>query len=89
MLFGTMNQITILVGQNVRRFRKKRLWTQEQLAIYAKMGVYHLSRIELGKENVSITTLYRIANTLEVPVHKLLMPIRTKKPPGRDIAESE
>jgi len=69
-----MKQIGKVVGVNVRRYRKARGYTQEQLAIYADVGSYYLSRLELGKENPTIETLQKIANALGVATHKFLLP---------------
>ena len=69
-----MKQIGKVVGANIRKYRKARGYTQEQLAIYADVGSYYLSRLELGKENPTVETLQKIANALGVAAHKFLLP---------------
>jgi transcriptional regulator with XRE-family HTH domain len=57
-----------LVGQNIRRERKKTKWSQEKLAIRADINSQYLSRLELGQENAKIETLQKIAHALKVDI---------------------
>lgn len=58
-------------GLNVSFFRRKRKFTQEQLAEMAGIEPNHVSNIELAKAGASLDVVFRIADALEVPVHKL------------------
>ncbi|MGH7954679.1 MAG: helix-turn-helix domain-containing protein [Gloeomargaritales cyanobacterium] len=69
-----MSNICSIIGDNIRRYRHKRGYTQEKLAIRAKVGEYYLGRVELGKENISAKTLQKIATALEVETYQLLKP---------------
>ena len=66
-----MKQISKVVGTNVRKYRKKRGYTQEQLALYANVGSYYLSRLELGKENPTVATLQKICSVLRIEITRL------------------
>ena len=61
------------MGVRIREYRKKKSWTQEALAyqIGSSEGKAYVSRIELGKANISVVVLCRIADALEVDVHDL------------------
>lgn len=58
-------------GLNVSFYRRKRELTQEQLAEILEIERNHVSNIELAKAGTSLDVVFRIADALEVPVHKL------------------
>lgn len=61
------------IGQNIRALRLKRGLTQEELAENAGINYKHLSDIELGKYNVSIDYLNKIAHALVTSIETLLI----------------
>jgi transcriptional regulator with XRE-family HTH domain len=61
-----------VLGRNVRRLRRQRAMTQEQLAFDAEIDLTYLGGIERGKRNPSLLVIARIAEALAVPVPKLL-----------------
>jgi transcriptional regulator with XRE-family HTH domain len=60
-----------IVGRNIRRLRKDRGVTQEQLAAEAGMAMRYLSGVERGEENPTLRFLAKIADALEVPLPHL------------------
>lgn len=55
------------LGENIRQARKSIDFTQEQLAELSGLSVNFISRIErTNDQNISINSLYRIANALQV-----------------------
>ena len=58
-------------GVNVYYYRRKCKLTQEQLAEKIEVEPNHISNIELAKVGTSLDVVFRIADALEVPVHKL------------------
>lgn len=60
-----------IVGRNIRRLRKNRGFTQEQLAAEAGMAMRYLSGLERGEENPTLRFLTKIADALEVPLPDL------------------
>lgn len=58
-------------GLNVVYYRKKKRLSQTQLAELVDIHRTYVSSIELGKVSVSFDVLFRLADALEVPVHKL------------------
>lgn len=63
-----------IVGDNIRGFRHRLDWTQEKLAGRARLTNDYISRLELGKEGVSLDNLIKIAKALKIPPHVLLVP---------------
>lgn len=59
------------LGINVRYYRKKRKLTQAELAEKVDIERVHMGNIELARTGASLDVIFRIADALEVPVHKL------------------
>jgi transcriptional regulator with XRE-family HTH domain len=60
------------LAKNVRRYRKQRKLTQEQLAFEAEIDLTYMGGIERGKRNPSLLVMARIADALGVQLPKLL-----------------
>ena len=61
------------IGTIVRRLRRQRQLTQEQLAARTGLSQGHVSHLENGERlNPGMTTLKRLARALGVPVAELL-----------------
>lgn len=60
------------LGQNVRRHRRRRGLSQEQLAFDAGMKRAYLSDLERGTRNPSVRALGRLAEALGVEAGDLL-----------------
>jgi transcriptional regulator with XRE-family HTH domain len=63
-----------LLGENVRRYRKLKGMTQEQLALESEMERSYVSDLERGTRNPSVRALGRLAEALEIEPHYLLSP---------------
>lgn len=59
------------LGCRVIAERKKRLLSQEQLALLADIDRTYLARIEEGKANPSIKVIQKVAKILRIRLHKL------------------
>ncbi|WP_037499223.1 helix-turn-helix domain-containing protein [Sphingomonas jaspsi] len=64
-----------LLGENVRRYRKRKGMTQEQLALEVGMERSYISDLERGTRNPSVRAADRLAKALGVEAHHLLKPI--------------
>lgn len=62
----------LTVGKNIRRLRKARGLTQEQLAEDAGMAMRYLSGVERGEENPTLRFLIKIAEALGAEPAELL-----------------
>lgn len=60
-----------LLGRTVRRLRKQRGLSQEELAARAGMHLNHLSSIERGERNAGVLSILKLARGLDVPVTSL------------------
>ena len=54
----------VIVGANIRRLRKAKGLTQEQLAHEAEMAMRYIAGVERGEENPSLRYLVKIAEAL-------------------------
>ena len=61
-----------LLGANVRRYRKLRGMTQEELAHEVGMERSYISDLERGTRNPSVRAVGRLAEALGVPAAALL-----------------
>ena len=59
----------IIAAMELRRLRKGARISQEKLATKMKVKREFVSRIESGKQNVTLETLYRIADALGKEFH--------------------
>lgn len=67
-----MENIREHFGKNVRRIRREREITQEELAGRANIRRSYLTDMEAGRRNPSITVAFQIAKALEVSMGSLL-----------------
>ena len=61
-----------ILGANVRRWRKARCMTQEQLALEVGMERSYVSDLERGTRNPSVRALGRLSEALGVKPSSLL-----------------
>jgi DNA-binding Xre family transcriptional regulator len=59
-------------GENLKKLRLQRKLSRETLAAYANIETMQVYRIETGKVNTTISTLYALAKALEIHPKKLL-----------------
>lgn len=62
-----------LIGKRLRSIRKRRGFTQEQVAELAGISPQHFSGIETGSAKVSLPALVRLCNALEATPNDVLM----------------
>ncbi len=62
-----------IISKNIRKYRKMRGLTQEQLALYTDRSFEFIRRIESekGRKGLSVETLWRVATVLEVSIDDL------------------
>ena len=60
------------LGRTIRQWRRRRGFSQEELASRAGLSRPYLTRIETARQEPSLTTLYSLARALRVPVGRLL-----------------
>jgi transcriptional regulator with XRE-family HTH domain len=66
------DQDLVLLGEAVRRLRKARGLTQEDLSGLTELHRNHIGGIERGERNITVKTALALARALEVPVSILM-----------------
>ena len=61
-----------MLGQNIRRLRRRKGITQEQLAEKADVGQKQISKMESGRVHAKLSTYLRIANVFGVSIDHFL-----------------
>lgn len=69
-----MDSVAAAFGKVLRRLRKQRGLTQEELAFEADIQRTFVSLLELGRNKATITTLFKLAKALgQTPSHVLAL----------------
>ena len=66
------NTLLVKLGKRIHAMRRKKCWTQSEMAAYLDMNRGHLSDIERGKREAGLVTLQIIATGLSTTMSKLL-----------------
>ncbi len=68
------DNLLLSLGSHIQTLRESKGLSQVDLAarMLGKFDTTNISRIESGRTNPTIFTLYRIATALEVPLEKLM-----------------
>ena len=68
-----MEDYRCILGENIRRYRKKKQMTQEDLAELTGMQPSSVGKVERGQANPSIKTIQRFSEALEVDLPELFV----------------
>lgn len=69
---------SVIVGDTIAEFRKRKGVSQEVLSGLADIGRTHLSAIERGERKPTLETLYRISNALGVKMSDIIIEIEER-----------
>ncbi len=69
---GKGNFLYIKIGKQIKKVRKRRKLSQDDLAFISDMDRSYLARVEEGKANPSVRTLHKIARKLRTHISYLL-----------------
>ena len=64
-------------GQTIRKIRLTKNISQEKFADLCNLHRTYISDVELGKRNVSLENIERIANALDMSISELFMEVET------------
>ena len=67
-----MAEINKIVGLNIRKYREKKGWSQEQLGLEADLHRAYIGQIERGEKNIGLMNLEKIAKALVIKPEALL-----------------
>jgi len=65
-------ELQIIIGSRVKLLRESKGVSQQDLAAICNFEKGNMSRLEAGRTNPTITTLYKISQALEVKITDLL-----------------
>lgn len=68
-------QVQQQLGERIRQIRRKKGWSQEELAGRCGLHRSHMGEIERGQANLTMLTLVTIAQTLETSAAMLFKDI--------------
>ena len=69
---------SVIVGESIAYFRKKKGVSQEVLSGLADIGRTHLSAIERGERKPTLETLYRISCALDIPMSEIIAEVERR-----------
>ncbi len=69
-----------VLGQTIRRLRKKKKLSQEVLSGLAGIARTHLTMIENGTIHATIDTLWKLASALDIPASELFRLVEEELP---------
>lgn len=69
---GVNKRKLVVLGNNIKKYRKLAGLTQEQLAMKIRVTPTYVGFIEQGQRNPSLNTLDKIARTLSVELRDLI-----------------
>ena len=69
------DNILVSFGKIVRKLRTERGISQEDFAELCELHRTYISDIELGKRNISLENIARIANALDMPISELFLEV--------------
>lgn len=72
------------LGRRIRELRRRRGWTQVELAEYAGISSSYLAEVERGGRNPSLETILGLAAALDASSGYLVDGMRYDPPPGMD-----
>ena len=67
-----ISQLQQKIGQRIRTLRESKGITQQDLAAACNFEKTNMSRIEAGRTNPTISTLYKISQALEITISELV-----------------
>ena len=70
--FKEKEAFLVRIGTNIRKQRKRKNYTQLDLAVIIEGHRTQIARIERGEHNVGVCTLEKIANALGVHIVELI-----------------
>lgn len=73
------SEILLKYGQVVRKIRLEKGISQETLADLSGLHRTYMSDVELGKRNVSLENIDRIANALDVSISEIFRQIESEE----------
>jgi transcriptional regulator with XRE-family HTH domain len=71
------DELLVLFGEQLKKFRKERNISQEELAFRSELDRTYISGLECGKRNPTLKILVKIASSLNIKPGDLLINLHT------------
>lgn len=71
MTYRTVDSVYRELGKRILVARKKRGWSQEELAAASDLDRSHIGYLEQGRRRPTVSTLFKIARALDVSLEQL------------------
>jgi len=71
-MIGKFNDLLVIFGENLKKIRNERNFSQEELAYKAELDRTYISGLECGKRNPTLKIIVKLANALNMPPSELL-----------------
>jgi transcriptional regulator with XRE-family HTH domain len=75
-------ELQVTVGRNLRAYRLARGMSQESFADFLSFHRTYMGGVERGERNLTLKSLERIAERLQLDPLKLLQPLDPEHPPA-------
>ena len=72
-------EIKVILGRILKQVRQEKNMTQSQLAETCRLDEDYIGKIERGKRQPSISTLFKIADALDIPVADILQSVEKQR----------
>ncbi len=59
------------IGKNIRKYRKQKKISQQELGYLCESEKQYISMVELGQKNITAIIVQRISEALEIPPSKI------------------
>lgn len=67
-----IHRVNRLFGERVRELRLMKGLTQEELGLQCGLHRTYIGQIERAEKNITLQSMYKIANTLDIEIKELL-----------------
>lgn len=74
-----MDGIVRIIGERIRCYRKKKNYTQKELAEATGLHFTYIGQVERGEKNLTIGSLKKITTELEIPLIQMFEGIPVKE----------
>lgn len=68
-----MDDICLLFGKNVRKYRTEKNISQEEFASIVGLHRTYISAVERGRRSIALENIKKIADALDIDVYKLFI----------------
>jgi transcriptional regulator with XRE-family HTH domain len=70
-----MSDLSKIIGERIRNFRKEKGMSQEELANIANLHATYIGQLERGEKNATLESIEKVVNALEISLEDLFRSI--------------